>query len=280
MPPYVHFWFQLQLQAQCCTSKSNPCCTSGHVFLYFFAHSFLFHPPSYTIVFYRHTSVPHCTPVTPLLPLTPVMTPCLCCTSGSCSLPHLTTAPCQLAMRPQLAMQPCRNWNSSLLQSITCQIGQNTCCLNFNVESLTLDMNPSVTNMIRKIATHCSEQGYAISRSTVVFLKSRLGQVYNGHLYIRYRRGSQKNKAESSKNLQTTSLFHSNAKTTLTVLLTFNKVEKTKVENFDFVFFFLLLFFLARHNYSIRSLQIIMKYGSTSYLRIRQVLKWPPIHKV
>ena len=42
-------------------------------------------------------------------------------------------------------------------------------------------------------------------------------------------------KQRSSKSLQTASLCYSNAKSTVKVPLTFNKVEKTKVENFDFV---------------------------------------------
>ena len=46
-----------------------------------------------------------------------------------------------------------------------------------------------------------------------------------------------KTKQRSSKSLQTTctSLCYSNAKSAVKVPLTFNKVEKTKVENFDFV---------------------------------------------
>ena len=83
-----------------------------------------------------------------------------------------------------------------------------------------------------------------------------MGQVQNGWLYIRYRSSSEKNKAEKLKRLQTTSLCYSNAKSTLKVLLTFNRVEKTKLEKFDFVHF--LSFFFATHNSkSIRSLQIL-----------------------
>ena len=73
----------------------------------------------------------------------------------------------------------------------------------------------------------------------------RLGQVQNGQRYIRYRSSSQKNKAEPEecKSLQTTSLCYSNVKSTLSVPLTFNRVEKNKHENFYFCssssFFFL-----------------------------------------
>ena len=65
-------------------------------------------------------------------------------------------------------------------------------------------------------------------------------------LHLLYRSCSQKNQAEELKSLKTTSLCYSNAKSTPKILLTFSKVEKTKVENFDFVpllssFFFFLL---------------------------------------
>ena len=44
-----------------------------------------------------------------------------------------------------------------------------------------------------------------------------------------------KTKQRSEKSLQTTSLCYSIAKSTLKTPLTFSKVEKTKLENFDFV---------------------------------------------
>ena len=75
------------------------------------------------------------------------------------------------------------------------------------------------------------------SRSMVV-----LEQVQNGCLYIRYRNNSMKNKAAESKSLQTISTS-SIAKPTLYVPLTFNKVEKTKHEYFDFVHLVSLSFF-------------------------------------
>ena len=46
-------------------------------------------------------------------------------------------------------------------------------------------------------------------------------------------------RSRSAKSLQTTFLCYSNAKSTLKVPLTFNKVEKTKLENFNFVQIFL-----------------------------------------
>ena len=52
-----------------------------------------------------------------------------------------------------------------------------------------------------------------------------------------------KTKQRSAKRLQTTSLSYSNAESTLKVTLTFNKVKKTKRENFNFVH--LLSFFLS-----------------------------------
>ena len=73
-----------------------------------------------------------------------------------------------------------------------------------------------------------------------------MGKVENGRLYIRYRSSSQKMKQRSSKSLQTASLCYSNAKSTLLVLLTFNRVEKTKHKNFNFVHIF--LFFIHRRN--------------------------------
>ena len=70
-------------------------------------------------------------------------------------------------------------------------------------------------------------------------------------------------KRRNSKSLQTTSFCYSNTKSTLKVPLTFNKVETTKLENFDFVYLLSSsssssAFFLARHNsISIRSLWIL-----------------------
>ena len=49
---------------------------------------------------------------------------------------------------------------------------------------------------------------------------------------------SRKMKQMSLKSLRTIFLPYSNAKSTPKVLLTFNKVEKTKLENFNFVQFF------------------------------------------
>ena len=72
--------------------------------------------------------------------------------------------------------------------------------------------------------------------------------IKNGHLYmyIRYRNNSQKNEAEELKKLKyTTSLYYSHAISTPKIPVTFNKFEKAKLENFDFVhllsssFFFL-----------------------------------------
>ena len=79
-----------------------------------------------------------------------------------------------------------------------------------------------------------------------------MGQVQNGHLYIMYKSSSQKTKQRSSKRLQT------NAKSTLKIPLTFNKVEKTKLEDFNFVHLFSSSFFFARHNpKSIQCIQIL-----------------------
>ena len=65
-------------------------------------------------------------------------------------------------------------------------------------------------------------------------------------------------KQRSSKSLRTTSFYYSNDKSIPKVLLTFNKVQKTKLENFDFLHLLSSLFFLARHNSkSIWSLQIL-----------------------
>ena len=62
-----------------------------------------------------------------------------------------------------------------------------------------------------------------------------------------------KTKQRSAKSLQKTSLNYSNAKSSLQVPLTFNKVEKNKHKNFYFVHLlflsaFFVCFFLARHN--------------------------------
>ena len=54
-----------------------------------------------------------------------------------------------------------------------------------------------------------------------------------------------KTKKRSAKSLQTTSLCHSNAKSTLKVLLNLNRVKKTKHDNFNFVRLLLLSFFLS-----------------------------------
>ena len=62
-----------------------------------------------------------------------------------------------------------------------------------------------------------------------------MGQVQNGHLYISIGAVPRRTKQRSAKGLQTTSLCYSNAKFTVKVLLTFNKVENTKLESFDFV---------------------------------------------
>ena len=55
------------------------------------------------------------------------------------------------------------------------------------------------------------------------------------------------------------SLCYSNAKSTLKVLLTFNNVEKTKLENFDFVHL-LTSFFLSFQN-SIPKIQVFIREG-------------------
>ena len=52
-----------------------------------------------------------------------------------------------------------------------------------------------------------------------------------------YKGNSQENEPAELKSLQTASLFYSNAKSTLKVPLTFNRVEKAKLKNFDFVHF-------------------------------------------
>ena len=55
-------------------------------------------------------------------------------------------------------------------------------------------------------------------------------------------------KQRTVKSLQTTSPCYSNAKSTLKVPLTFNRVKKTKHKNFNFVLFLSSPFFFARHN--------------------------------
>ena len=55
-----------------------------------------------------------------------------------------------------------------------------------------------------------------------------------------------KEKQRSAKCFQTTSLCYSNAKSTLKVPLTLNKVEKTELENFDFVHLLSFFFFLSQ----------------------------------
>ena len=63
-----------------------------------------------------------------------------------------------------------------------------------------------------------------------------MGQVQNGHLYIRYRSNSQKkNQAEEWKSLQITSLCYSVAKSTLKTPLTFWNSRKPNMKNFNFV---------------------------------------------
>ena len=88
-----------------------------------------------------------------------------------------------------------------------------------------------------------------------------MGQVENGRLYmsLRYRSRSQINEAEKLKKLTDYFLYYCNHKSTLNVLLIFNKVVKTEHKNF--ILFIHLLsssFFLARHNLkSILCLQIL-----------------------
>ena len=67
------------------------------------------------------------------------------------------------------------------------------------------------------------------------------------HVHVRYRSISQKNKAEEFKRITNYFLCYSNAKSTLLVLLTFNKVKKPNHQTFDFVYLllFLLSFFLS-----------------------------------
>ena len=59
-----------------------------------------------------------------------------------------------------------------------------------------------------------------------------------------------KMKQRSRQSLKTTSLSYSNAKSTVLIPLTFNRVKKTKRKNFDFVPFlsYFLCFFLARRS--------------------------------
>ena len=75
-----------------------------------------------------------------------------------------------------------------------------------------------------------------------------MAQVQNGRLYIRYRSNSQKTKQRSEKSLQTTSFCYSIAKSVLKTPLTFNKVKKTKHENFDFVHLLLSSSSFIKHN--------------------------------
>ena len=83
---------------------------------------------------------------------------------------------------------------------------------------------------------------FIFSQSTVVLLKLRMGQVKNGRLYIRYRSSSQKNKAKELKSLHTTSLGCSNAKSTVKVSLTFNRLRKPNLKILILFIFFLLSF--------------------------------------
>ena len=79
-----------------------------------------------------------------------------------------------------------------------------------------------------------------------------MGQVQNGHLYIMYRRSSQKNEAEERKKLTEYISLLLIAKSTLKTPLTFIKVDKTKHENFDLVYLlsssFFFCFFSVKHN--------------------------------
>ena len=61
-----------------------------------------------------------------------------------------------------------------------------------------------------------------------------MGKFLNGLLYI-IGAAPGKTKQRSAKSIQTISLRYSSAKSTLKVLLNYNKVEKTEHENFDFV---------------------------------------------
>ena len=62
-----------------------------------------------------------------------------------------------------------------------------------------------------------------------------MGQVRNGRLYLRYGSSPREMKQRRQRSLQATSPGYFIAKSTLKVPLTFNKVKKFKVENFDFL---------------------------------------------
>ena len=84
-----------------------------------------------------------------------------------------------------------------------------------------------------------------LSRSTVVFLV-RDGAGSNGRLYL-IETAHRNTKQRSMKSLQTTSPCYSIAKSTLSVQLTFNQVEKTKHEiSILFIFFFFFLTCIIR----------------------------------
>ena len=72
-------------------------------------------------------------------------------------------------------------------------------------------------------------------------------QVQNGRPYIRYTSSSQ---AEECKKLRGYIPYYFKAKSTLihVVQLTFNKIEKTKPKNFNFVLLLSFSFFLVTHN--------------------------------
>ena len=77
---------------------------------------------------------------------------------------------------------------------------------------------------------------------------SGMGQVQNGHLYLRYRSNSQKTKQRSEKSLQTTSLCYSIAKSTLKTLLTFSEGQENQTCKFRFCSSSFFFFFSIRHN--------------------------------
>ena len=105
-----------------------------------------------------------------------------------------------------------------------------------------------------------------------------MGQAQNGHLYIRYRSSSKKMRQRSSKSLQTTSLRYSNAKSSPKALPTFSKVEKTKLENFNFVqllsFSSSALFFCRHNSKSILCLQILNLPNDCSANLLHSYLFW------
>ena len=85
---------------------------------------------------------------------------------------------------------------------------------------------------------------------------SGMGQVQNGFLYMKYKSISHKTEAGKLKSIQTISLCYSDVKSPLLVPLTFNRVYKTKHENFNFNH--LLSSFLPMHKLkTIRSMQIL-----------------------